>query len=124
MTVASAQEKTRFAGKSHHGHRRSQSAATLVSFMVSPRSQSSGMEIRSMISPLKQSLMTTRPSESTYYERNGPMSLEGHLELFRQYDGPKRQLTTLTGFLEHRTGGECDLENVRRAGLGGDRQLP
>ena len=29
-----------------------------------------------------------------YYDRNGPMSLEGHLELFRRYDGPKRQITT------------------------------
>lgn len=27
-----------------------------------------------------------------YYDRKGPMSLEGHLELFRQYDGPKREI--------------------------------
>jgi adenylate kinase family enzyme len=32
-----------------------------------------------------------------YYQRKGPMSLEGHLELFRRYDGPKRQITSLTG---------------------------
>lgn len=59
-----------------------------------------------------------------YYKRKGPMSLRGHLELYQRYDGPKRQVTTLTGFLEHRTGGVCDLENVRRAGLGGGIQVP
>jgi adenylate kinase family enzyme len=32
-----------------------------------------------------------------YYERKGPMSLEGHLDLYQRYDGPKRQITALTG---------------------------
>ena len=35
-----------------------------------------------------------------YYVRNGPMSLEGHLELFRRYNGPKRQVINLADLLE------------------------
>src|SRR5262245_41932646 len=32
---------------------------------------------------------------SDYYERDGPMSLRGHLELFERYDGSKRIVTDL-----------------------------
>ena len=32
-----------------------------------------------------------------YYERDGPMSLRGHRELFEQYEGPKRVIATLKG---------------------------
>lgn len=39
-----------------------------------------------------------------YFERKGPMSLHGHLELFQRYDGPKREITTLPGLMENRTG--------------------
>ena len=30
-----------------------------------------------------------------YYERDGTMSLRGHMKLFERYDGPKRQITEL-----------------------------
>ena len=32
---------------------------------------------------------------SDYYERDGPMSLRGHLDLFERYDGAKRIVTDL-----------------------------
>ncbi len=32
---------------------------------------------------------------SDYYERDGPMSLRGHLDLFKRYDGAKRIVTDL-----------------------------
>jgi adenylate kinase family enzyme len=30
-----------------------------------------------------------------YFIRTGPMSLQGHLDLFARYDGPKREITAL-----------------------------
>ena len=30
-----------------------------------------------------------------YYNRTGPMSFSGHLDLYERYDGPKRQITGL-----------------------------
>ena len=41
-----------------------------------------------------------------YYNRPGPMSLQGHLELFHRYDGPKRQITSAADAeaLTHLTG--------------------
>jgi adenylate kinase family enzyme len=44
-----------------------------------------------------------------YYQRKGPMSWEGHLELFERYDGPKRQIRTVIDFPAERTGSESDL---------------
>jgi len=32
---------------------------------------------------------------SGYYERDGPMSLRGHLDLYERYGGPKRIVTSL-----------------------------